>query len=131
MPPPTVHKESLQSGSLIRDAILGGQDGLVNVLGIILGVAVAVQDSRIVIIAGLAATFAESISMAAVAYTSFKASKDFYRREREKELREIRKNPKRERKEVRKIYYKKGFRGATLDKIVKTITSNEKLWLET
>jgi VIT1/CCC1 family predicted Fe2+/Mn2+ transporter len=71
------HKES--NGSELRDFILGGQDGLVNVLGIILGVATAVQDARIVIIAGIAATFAESISMGAVAYTSFKASKDFYR----------------------------------------------------
>ena len=50
--------------SRLSDIILGGQDGLVNVLGVILGVAAATQDARIVIAAGLAATFAESISMA-------------------------------------------------------------------
>jgi len=54
----------------LRDIILGGQDGLVNVLGIVLGVAAASGNSRIVLVAGLAATFAESFSMAAVAYTS-------------------------------------------------------------
>ena len=54
----------------LRDIILGGQDGVVNVLGIILGVAAASGDTRIVLVAGLAATFAESFSMAAVAYTS-------------------------------------------------------------
>jgi hypothetical protein len=54
----------------LSDVILGGQDGLVNVLGVILGVAAATQDARILIAAGLAATFAESISMGAVAYTS-------------------------------------------------------------
>ncbi len=58
----------------LRDIILGGQDGLVNVLGIVLGVAAASGNSRIVLVAGLAATFAESFSMAAVAYTSSIAS---------------------------------------------------------
>lgn len=56
--------------SNLRDVILGGQDGLVNVLGVTLGVAAASGDTRLVLAAGLAATFAESVSMAAVAYTS-------------------------------------------------------------
>ncbi|MDP2994367.1 MAG: VIT1/CCC1 transporter family protein, partial [Anaerolineales bacterium] len=47
----------------LSDIILGGQDGLVNVLGVILGVAAATSDPRIVMVAGLAATFAESVSM--------------------------------------------------------------------
>lgn len=54
----------------LRDIILGGQDGLVNVLGVTLGIAAASGDTRFVLAAGLAATFAESFSMAAVAYTS-------------------------------------------------------------
>ena len=54
----------------LRDIILGGQDGLVNVLGVTAGVAAASGDTRLTIAAGLAATFAESFSMAAVAYTS-------------------------------------------------------------
>ncbi len=68
----------------MRDIILGGQDGLVNVLGIVLGVgivAMATNDVRIVLVAGLAATFAESFSMAAVAYTSTKAERDHFLRE--------------------------------------------------
>lgn len=56
--------------SLLRDVILGGQDGLVNVLGLVLGMAVATGDSRLVLTAGLAALLAESIAMAGVAYTS-------------------------------------------------------------
>ncbi len=62
----------------LKDIILGGQDGVVNVLGLSLGVAEATNDSRIVIIAGLAGTAAESISMAAVAYTSAQAARDYY-----------------------------------------------------
>jgi len=50
--------------------ILGGQDGLANVLGVIRGVAAASGESSLIVAAGLAATFVASISMGAVAYTS-------------------------------------------------------------
>ena len=48
-----------RQASALSDIILGGQDGLVNVLGVILGVAAATSDPQIVLVAGLAATFAE------------------------------------------------------------------------
>ena len=58
-------------------------------LGVILGVAAATSDPRIVMVAGLAATFAESVSMGAVAYTSTLADADFYEAERAREFRHI------------------------------------------
>lgn len=74
-------RESLASGAMavasIRDVILGGQDGLVNVLGLVLGLAVATGDGRVIVTAALAAMFAESIAMAGVAYTSRGAERDF------------------------------------------------------
>ncbi len=71
-------QEVTRTGEFLRDLILGGQDGIVNVLGIILGVATATRDQRFIIVAGLSALFAESISMGAVAFTSTKASRDYY-----------------------------------------------------
>ena len=61
----------------LSDVILGGQDGLVNVLGLSIGVMGATADPKLVIVSGLAAMFAESISMGAVAYTSSKAALDY------------------------------------------------------
>jgi VIT1/CCC1 family predicted Fe2+/Mn2+ transporter len=113
----------------LADVILGGQDGLVNVLGVILGVAAATSDTRIVIAAGLAATFAESISMGAVAYTSTLAENDLYHSEREREYRHIHLAPDVEVEEIRDIYRKKGFEGETLEKIVDVITSNPDVWV--
>jgi len=118
-------------GTNMRDFILGGQDGLVNVLAVILGVATATNDIRIILIAGLAATFGESISMAAVAYTSTKAEEDFYKSELEREKREMKEMPEEERREIHDIYHKKGFKGNLLNAIVNKITSDEKVWLET
>lgn len=116
-------------GSALSNIILGGQDGLVNVLGVILGVAAATNDPRIVMVAGLSATFAESVSMGAVAYTSTLADADFYESEREREYRHIQQTPQLERTEIEKIYQNKGFKGALLERIVDTITASEDVWV--
>src|SRR5574342_1132424 len=118
------HHDPHRHESRLSDVILGGQDGLVNVLGVILGVAAATHDARIVIAAGMAATFAESISMGAVAYTSTLAENDLYHSEREREHRHIHLAPEVEVEEIRSIYRKKGFEGKTLEKIVEVITAN-------
>jgi len=115
---------------LLSDFILGGQDGLVNVLGVILGVAIASQDIRIILAAGLAATFAESISMGAVAYTSTLARRDHYLSEVERELREMRELPHVERTEVEEIFRRWGFEGAELQEMVDRIIAKPKAWLE-
>src|SRR3989344_3306425 len=110
--------------SYLADVILGGQDGLVNVLGVILGVAAASGDQRIIIAAGLAATFAESVSMGAVAFTSMLARRDFYEAELAREKREMVEVPEVETEEIREIYRKKGFKGKLLEQIVEKITSD-------
>ena len=132
------HKEDLKfhnerdphrQASGLSNIILGGQDGLVNVLGVILGVAAATSDSRIVLVAGLAATFAESVSMGAVAYTSHLADADFYESERDREYRHIVEVPRLEKEEIRQIYKEKGFEGDLLERIVRTITTDQDVWV--
>ena len=121
---------------LLSDFILGSQDGLVNVLGVILGVAVAaflakVDDPFAIVIAGgLAATFSESISMGAVAYTSTIARRDHYAAEVERERREMVEMPDLERQEVREILQRWDFEGNELEEMVERITSKPKAWLE-
>jgi len=126
-----LEQKSSGGGDLLRQIVLGGQDGLVNVLGILLGMASGTGETSLVILAGLAATVAESVSMAAVAYTSARASQDHYRAQEEQELREMEEIPDVERKEIELIYYKKGFRGKALTAVVKRITADKKLWLQT
>jgi vacuolar iron transporter family protein len=118
-----------RSASGLSDIILGGQDGLVNVLGVILGVAAATSDPHLVLVAGLAATFAESVSMGAVAYTSTIAEADYYDSELEREMRHIEQVPRIEREEIKQIYTQKGFQGDLLEHIVDTITANPDVWV--
>jgi len=123
------HADPHYQASSLSDVILGGQDGLVNVLGVILGVAAATGNPHIVMVAGLAATFAESVSMGAVAYTSTLADADIYESERAREYRHIRAVPDLEQREIRQIYERKGFSGDMLQRIVDTITANKDVWV--
>lgn len=128
-----VHLEThtASRGLFLRNIILGGQDGIVNVLGIVLGVATATGSNSIVLLAGLAATFAESISMAAVAYTSTRAEAEHYESEVRRETEEMKTIPHLERREIEEIYRAKGFSGKLLRQVVDKITSDEKVWLQT
>lgn len=116
-------------GRSLSDVILGAQDGLVNTLGVVLGVAAASADARVVFAAGMAAGIAESLSMAAVGYTSSVARGDLFRSEREREYRHIDKTPSIERDEVRALYSRKGFEGELLERVVDTICANKDVWV--
>lgn len=116
-------------GAYSADVILGAQDGLVNVLGVVLGVAAATSDAAVVLAAGAAAAIAESASMAAVAFTSSRAQAHYFDAEREREMRHVREVPELERAEVRALYAAKGFEGDLLDRIVERLTSDPEVWV--
>ena len=115
----------------LSDIILGGQDGLVSILGLLLGLSAATSSTKIVIAGGLATIFAETLSMTAVAYTSKMADRDHYNAERKREVLEVKNIPETERREIVDIYSAKGFSGKLLEDIVNHITSDEKLWVDT
>ena len=123
--------EQHNTNNSLRDVILGGQDGLVNMLGIALGVVAAGGSTHVLVVTGIAAAITESISMGAVAYTSFGSDRDFYLAERQREQNDISSRPEEERNEIRTIYAAKGFRGQLLDDVVSTITSNRETWVST
>src|SRR5438128_8078970 len=75
---PPSHAEDHGGGTSLRDVILGGQDGLVNMLGISLGVVSAGGSTHVLIATGLAASVTESISMGAVASRAFGSLRGVY-----------------------------------------------------
>jgi VIT1/CCC1 family predicted Fe2+/Mn2+ transporter len=119
------------SANQLRDVILGGQDGLVNILGIILGVLAGGGSRTVLLAAGFAAAITESISMGAVGYTSTIADRDYYRGQRRRQLAEIEHLPSVARDKVRRLYAAKGFGGDVLDQVVDTITAERGRWLAT
>ena len=125
----TVH-EPHPHATLLSDFILGSQDGLVNVLGILLGLTVSTDNVRIILIAALAALAAESISISAVAYTSTRARRELYRSEVARELQEMREVPEMEREEIRVILRKWDYTGDDVERMLREIEAKPKMMLD-
>jgi vacuolar iron transporter family protein len=119
-------KEPHSSHSFLSDFILGSQDGLVNVLGILLGISAVTTDVRIIYAGALAALGAESISMGAVAYTSTVARRRQYMKESSREDFETKQVPTVEREEISNILKGWDYQGAELETMTSQIVSNQK-----
>src|SRR5579863_7376340 len=129
-PAPASAHEGHPHPTLLSDFILGSQDGIVNVLGIVLGLAAAHAPRDIIIIATLAALAAESIAMGAVAYSSTLSRRRLYIAETHRELQEMRDVPEVERQEVRVVLEGWGYQGADLEDMLERICRNPKAMLE-
>src|SRR5579862_742687 len=108
------HREQHRQANWLRDVILGGQDGLVNILGIILGVIAGGGGKVVLLAAGFAAAITESISMGAVGYTSTMADRDYFAAQRAVEQESVVDDPELERREITELYRSKGFSGTLL-----------------
>jgi predicted membrane protein (TIGR00267 family) len=107
--PRNVKREQHSHPTLLSNFILGSQDGLVNVLGILLGLTAATTSVRVLFVAALAALGAESISMGAVAYTSTFARRRVYLKEVSRETGEMKEVPEAEKEEVRQVFRSWGY----------------------
>lgn len=123
------HVDPHVRGRWLSDVILGAQDGVVNTLGVVLGVSTATESARIVLATGIAAAAAESISMAAVAYTSTAARGALFRAERAREHRHVREVPAIERKEVHDLFHGLGFRDDLLTRAVGVVCTDRDRWV--
>ena len=126
------HIERHQSEtSAIRDFVFGFGDGINTSLGIVAGVGGADISSNIIILAAIVAMFTGAKAMAVQNYLAVKSQRQILNSEIEKEKWEIENVPEKERQEIKDIYKEKGFSGTDLEMIVKKITSDKKVWLDT
>lgn len=130
---PEAIRARLQRGprsSYLRDAVLGGIDGTVTTFAVVCGVVGASLSPAIVLILGFANLLADGFSMAASNYSATRSEIDEVERIRAWERHQIKAEPEGEREEIREIYRAKGFRGADLERVVETITSDEDQWVD-
>jgi len=80
---------------------------------------------------GFANLLADGFSMAISNYESIKAAGEFIQSIRASEQEHIEHIPTGEREEIRQIFKQKGFSGNVLEKIVDTISSDRRLWVDT
>ncbi len=114
-----------------EDFIYGSIDGAVTTFAIVAGVVGASLSPNIILILGYANLFADGFSMAAANYQASKARNEYIQMKRKQEEWEIDNLEDQERKEIRDIYEKKGFKAELLEEIVRIITSRRKVWVDT
>ena len=117
--------------SVISDAVLGGIDGCVTTFAVISGSVGAGFSSTVALVLGFSNLIADGFSMAVSNYESIKADQEYIENVRLIEQEHIEKYPAGEREEIRQIFQNKGFKGETLEEIVTTICSDERLWIDT
>jgi VIT1/CCC1 family predicted Fe2+/Mn2+ transporter len=101
-------RHRLGGGNAIRAAVLGGNDGLVSVFSLVMGVAGATGNNQSVLLAGIAGLLAGALSMALGEWISVKSSQELYENQMAIEMDEIENNPEGEQKELALIYMAKG-----------------------
>lgn len=117
--------------NIVSDAVLGGIDGCVTTFAVVSGVVGAGFSPSVALVLGFANLMADGFSMAVSNYESIKTDRDFIQNIRDAEKEHIDKIPAGEREEIRQIFKNKGFSGEVLEEIVKTISADRHLWVET
>src|SRR5215467_5836149 len=121
----------IKESNYIRDFVFGFGDGINTSLGIVAGVGGASVASNLIILAAIVAMFTGAKAMAVQNYLAVKSQRQILNSEIEREKWEMDNVPEAERREIEDIYKAKGFSGPELENIVKKITSDKKVWLDT
>jgi VIT1/CCC1 family predicted Fe2+/Mn2+ transporter len=111
----------------LRAGVLGANDGIVSVAGIVVGVAGATPTRGPVFTAGLAGLVAGAVSMALGEYVSVSSQRDSEQALLAKERAELRDMPELELAELTEIYERKGLRPETARQVAVELTEHDVL----
>jgi VIT1/CCC1 family predicted Fe2+/Mn2+ transporter len=111
----------------LRAAVLGANDGIVSVAGIVVGVAAATAERQPVFTAGIAGLAAGALSMAVGEYVSVSTQRDTERAMLQMERQELKSQPAVELDELTGLYEKRGLTHETAVKVAEELTAHDSL----
>lgn len=109
----------------LRASVLGANDGIVSIAGLVLGVAGATNSPTAILAAGIAGIVAGAISMAAGEYVSVSSSRDTEKAILKKERYRLENFPEEELKELALIYKQKGLTEKTAELVAKELSKKD------
>lgn len=113
--------------SWLRAGVLGANDGIVSVAGLVLGVAGATSERGPIVTAGVAGLVAGAVSMALGEFVSVSSQRDSERALLAKERNELETLPDEELAELAAIYQAKGLSAATARTVAEELTAHDAL----
>jgi VIT1/CCC1 family predicted Fe2+/Mn2+ transporter len=105
-------------------------DGLTVPFALAAGLSGAVDNSHIVVVAGLAEIAAGSIAMGLGGYLAAKSDAEHYASERQREAREVQEIPDEEAREVQKVFADYGLSREESAPVVQALTRKPKEWVD-
>ena len=109
----------------LRAGVLGADDGIVSVAGIVIGVAGATASRGVIFTAGLAGLVAGAVSMSLGEYVSVSSQRDSEGALLTQEKRELAQTPEQELAELTAIYEAKGLSVATARRVAEELTAHD------
>jgi len=129
--PQTPHIERhFTAGDVVRDVVIGMSDGLTVPFALAAGISGAIDNSRIVVVAGLAEIAAGSIAMGLGGYLAARSDAEHYESERLRETREVEEIPDEEAREVQKVFTDYGLTRDEAKPVVEALTKKPKEWVD-
>ena len=122
---PHNHKQMGSRANWLRAAVLGSNDGIVSVAGLVVGVAGATNSKLIILAAGVAGILAGALSMAAGEYVSVSTQRDIEKLLLQKEREELKNQPKEELAELVAMYENKGLKPVTARMVANELTAKD------
>lgn len=127
---PSAHPDDphyVERGGWLRAGVLGGNDGIISVASLIIGVAAANPDPSVIVISGVAGLVAGAMSMAAGEYISVSAQRDSEIADIEREKRALEEMPKEELDELIAIYKQRGLSDETASLVARELMEKDPL----
>ena len=118
-------------GNALRAAVLGANDGLVSIFSLVMGVAGAALNNKVILVTGFAGLLAGAISMALGEWLSVQSSRELYEHQIEIEKLELTTAPEEEAEELALIYEARGVPREEAQSIAQHIISDQDSALET
>jgi len=125
------HVEShLKSSDLLRDVVIGMSDGLTVPFALAAGLSGAVDQSSIIVIAGIAEIAAGSIAMGLGGYLAGKTEQDHYNSEVKREYDEVENLRHKEIEETKEFFANIGLSPALQDQATAEIAQDKDRWVD-
>ena len=109
----------------LRASVLGANDGIISIAGLVLGVAGATNSVTTILTAGIAGIIAGAVSMAAGEYVSVSSSRDTEKAMLKKERYLLKNFPKEELEELTLIYKERGLSQKTAELVANELSEND------